>query len=97
MRKVMVLLGVICLTIPSIPANAQQERPWAEPLRRQMLHDENCVVAFFGEVAEHNAPGRYVVRTRVTCEDQRVFTAEQNGGPEQPFRIIACNREGPSC
>ncbi|MGE5548462.1 MAG: hypothetical protein ACM33T_16270 [Solirubrobacterales bacterium] len=68
---------------------------WTKRLERQMREEEACTVAFLGEVIERKSP--YMVRAKVNCQDQRVFTVEQHGGPEQPFRVVACNREGPSC
>lgn len=81
-------------------ADAQEQAPvpaWQGPLQRQMLQDEHCAVAFIGEVVERVMPGKYLVRAKVTCEDQRVYTVEQTAGPGQPFRIVNCSREGPSC
>lgn len=75
-----------------------QESPqyeWAGSLSRQMHETENCIVTFIGEVKERSSP--YLVQAKVACEDKRVFTVEQHGGPEQPFKVIACSREGPSC
>lgn len=68
---------------------------WPEKLRRQMLGQENCRVSFIGEVVERPSP--YQIRAKVTCEDQRVFTVQQDMGPEQPFKVVGCSREGPSC
>lgn len=99
-RKSFEALVCSAVLMASALADAQEQASgpaWQGALHRQMLRDENCAVAFIGEVVERVMPDKYLVRAKVTCEDQRVFTVEQNAGPEQPFRIVNCNREGPSC
>lgn len=94
MRAQMLMVPLALLSTLAV-AQEQPQYQWAGPLSLQMREAENCVVTFIGEVTERPSP--YLVRAKVACEDMRVFTVEQHGGPEQPFRVIACSREGPSC
>lgn len=79
--------GLAAATMPALPSRAEDE--WQKQLTDQMLHQYDCEVAFFSQVAEREVNGDTVVLAKVHCIDKRTFDAYRNSS-FKPFEVHPC-------
>jgi hypothetical protein len=80
------VLGCAAAIMAAHPAFAD----WQGDLRRQLMNEYNCEVAFLTRVEVRKVDGREVVFVRAHCTDKRAFDANRQSEAE-PFKVKACD------
>ena len=88
-RVAAILLGIV--SFPATASAQLTEPSWLEPLRLQLVVDQECEAQYFLNIRERHGAAENTYSARVQCADGRQFDASRTD-PAMDFTIEICGQ-----